>query len=162
MVHGLGIHRAHEADVIRESADVRQHGAHLGAALAVAFEGLDGRCDGPFFVAGRHGGEACGAAHAVGDVLPGHVLQHGLGIKKIDMRGTAALPEAHDTLRLRREVRESRQTDLSRVGAAFTEQRGERYTADALRGAAKQLPSVDTLLVEMEIVKHGGGVSDLR
>jgi hypothetical protein len=69
VIHGLGVHAPHQADVVRQGPNVRQHLAQLHAALAVFLERLDGGQGGPFGVAAGHGRETGRATDAVGDVF---------------------------------------------------------------------------------------------
>ena len=74
----------------------------------------------------------------------------------------AALPQTDDALRLRRKMRELRQTRLRGAGRETREQRSERKATNAVRGAAKKLTARDALFVEQEIVEHGRGLNKTR
>ena len=132
VVDGLGVHRAHEADVVSDASDMRQKLADLHARLAPRAERLDRGKRGPSRVVRRHRREAGAAADRRGDVGACVARQLGLRVEEVDMRRATALPEADHPLRAPRKVREARQpAHLRRRTCAERIARKERCKRDA-------------------------------
>ncbi len=86
MVEGVGVHRAHQAQIVRAGADVRDVVGKLDAALAVRLERAR---------AGQHRGVRLGEGQAqvLGHLgrqrLAAPLLQVRLGVEEIDLAGAA-------------------------------------------------------------------------
>jgi hypothetical protein len=101
VIEGVGVHRAHQAEIVRAGSDVRDEVRKLDAALPVRLEGT---------WAGQHGGVRLGEGQAqiLGHLrrqrLAAPLLQFGLGVEKIDLARAALHEHEDDVLRLGREV----------------------------------------------------------
>ena len=161
VIDGFGMHAANEGDVVRESADVRQHFAEHHAAFSVGFVRLDRGLHGPFAVAARHGGESRHAANGVGDIFSLHVAHDGFVVEKIEVRTAAALPEDDDTFGFGGEVRETGESCGGILRAARgvgAEEGAECGDAKAAGGAAEELATGDSGDVFRDGVGHGFSV----
>ena len=148
VVHRFGVHAPHQADLVGDAADAGQHLAHLDARFAVLPEALDRRDDRPLGIAARHRREPCAAADALGDILATAADQRRLGIKQVDVRRPASLPEHDDPLRRGRMMRQpwqaGRRSGLSHIArcrCVAVEQRRQRDRADAQASRAEEPPA---------------------
>ena len=140
VIHRLRVHRPHEADVVRDRPDVRQHRAHREPRAAVAPVRLDRRHAGPAGVAGRHRRQSRRAADRSRDVAARHLAQHRLVVEEIDMRRPAPLPHHDDALRLRNMMRQPGQGVAA--GRSRIEERRKGGEADASHRGAEKLPAI--------------------
>ena len=147
VVDRLGVHRADDADLVRDRAQVRQHLAQFDPAGTPLLEGLERRRRDVFRVAARHRGEAGVAAHAGGDVLAGHLGEQRFMIEEVDVRRASALPEADHALGLGGEVRQARQTANGLVrGLGIAGEEGpESDGADALDAGTQEATASQAL-----------------
>ena len=144
VVDGLGVHRAHDADLVSDAADVGQQFADLGAGLAVTGEFESARLAGEAGLRGHHARDALAAADGVGQVFVELPFELGLGIQQVEVRRSAGLKEADDALGLGSEVRQAGQSVDVRVGggagrSAPAEQMGEGAGAEAEAGLLQEL-----------------------
>ena len=98
MVDRLGVHRADQADVVRNGTNAWQELAQPAAGLAVLAEGFQRREDGVGLLRRRHGRETRRGPHRFGQFLQSHRRETGFVVEEIHLRGPAALPEQDDTL----------------------------------------------------------------
>ena len=141
MVDRLGVHRAQHAQLVDDAGRVRQQGAHLGAARAVATELAERRGNRQHGLVAAHAGEALARTHAVGQRLAVVCTHAWLGVEGLELRGPAGLEQVDDALRLRREVQAAvRHGILQRTGVHDV---GECECAEAEPGTVQPLPAVE-------------------
>ena len=111
MVELIRVHRAHEADVVRDGADVREEVGELHTALAVFLEGARRAHDTRGLLCEE--GEAHVLQHRFGQRLPVELVQHRLRIVEIHLARAALEVNVDDVFRARLVVRAARQNDAT-------------------------------------------------
>ena len=102
MVDRIDMHGANQGNIIGHCSDVGHERRDLHPALAVLLE-LKGRSHAlEHRLSGRHAGDALAPSDTRRQLLAGHLLELGLGVEKIEVRGRTRLEEVDDPLGLRR------------------------------------------------------------
>ena len=122
----------------------------------------DTRRNREILLARSHPGQTLPLPDAVREILCPLFLHLRLGIKKIHLRGRAALEKINDPFRLRREVREPGQrpggerSGGCRADGRLTQQRPQsRHTDPAAGGLQKRAPAQSHALAGIEVPKCG-------
>ncbi len=103
VVDGLGVHRAHEAELARDTPGMRHQLADPGAVLLVriAAEAEHRRRDGEAVLPAGHAGQALPLADRVGQVLVEAAPQFRLVVEEVELAGRALHVHVDDALRAR-------------------------------------------------------------
>ena len=150
VVDRLGVHRAHDGDVVGNGSDVRKQFGDLRAALPMTLE----------LEAGSHAVE--GLSHELGDALSlGETLRHGLAVhldqpgfvvEQIELRGRAGLEQVDHPRRpgparqgLHHPAGIGDNVGGSRPGGATAQQGGECRGADASGGLSEEMAARELL-----------------
>ena len=104
VIDGVGVHRLHHREVVDQLRGVRQQFTHPPSALAMLGELELRRCDRQPLLPTGHRRDPLTLADAVGEVLVEMLLQPGLVIPQVELRGTAIHMQVNDRLRLGREM----------------------------------------------------------
>ena len=136
MVDLVGMHRAHDAEVVGDGLEVREPFADALAALTAAFELRGGGLD-QLLLARRHGGQALAAPDGFRQLGAGEFHEPWLLIEELDLRRAAGLGQEDDALGLGGEVREVGQAEFagSIGGQGAADERRERHGAERESGA---------------------------
>ena len=127
VIRNIRVHRADDADVFRNAADIGPQLAHFGVGFAVARE-LERRLH-------QVAGLALRENRAAGQRLPVVLLQHRLGIEGVHVRHAAVREQENDPLGARLEVQLLQHSRSARGGFGglqrTAEHVGERHHAEA-------------------------------
>ena len=136
MVDLVGVHRAHDAEVVGDGLEVRQPFADALAALPAAFELRGGGLD-ELLLPGGHGGQSLAATHGFGQLGAGELHEAGLLVEELDLRRAPGLGQEDDALGLGGEMRKVGQTEFAgAVGSeGAADERRERHGAERESGA---------------------------
>ena len=143
MIRHIRVHGADHAQVIGMARGLFEQLADLQSALTVALEGK--------------GRAQCGTGGALGfqtlerDRLAVLLLQGGLGIKGVHLRGTAIHEQMHHAFRLRREVRCA--GGRSRVSCRHKP--AQCHAAESHAAAAQEIAAIEDQIAGMPGMMHG-------
>jgi len=147
VVDRLGGHRAHEADVVHDGAEVRKERADLGAVAAEALEGELGRVAEELLPLQLR--ELLAPGEALGHRLAVHRRQPRLRIEGLELRGPARHRQPDDAPHA---LRQGQRVDgtAGRGGAegGAVEQGRQRHAPHALGGAAEEGAAGEVRLVQ--------------
>ena len=116
VVDGIGVHRAHDANVVGNLCRVRQQVADPGTRFAMLLEAERGFDQRKAALAGCHRGQPLALADRLRQVLSAQLGQTRLGVERLDLGGAARLEKPDHALGLGREVRQASQAARSRLG----------------------------------------------
>ncbi len=157
MIERVGVHRAHQADLVGDLAQVREVIGNLHAALAARRE---------FAMAGQNGrrrldeGELQILSQRRGQRLAVPLFELRLRVEQIELAGSALHEHEDDVLGLWREHGRlwRERTQVRRGPVAFAlQQIGERQRADPARAVSKEAaPRLDfAILLEIHMIIPG-------
>ncbi len=106
----LGVERLHDRDVVDHLRGMRQQLRYPRSAPAVLRELVNRRRNRKPRLPRRHRRQALSLPHRIGQILVVPILEAGLVIEEILLRRAAEHVHVHGALRLRREVRQVRQS----------------------------------------------------
>ena len=86
VIEFIRVHGAHHQKVVGDGPEVRNDVAELHAALPVFLEGAFGSLE--YGGGWLDEGEASLVEDALGEALPGHFIELGLGVEEIDLGGS--------------------------------------------------------------------------
>ena len=144
VVDGLGEHRAHDAQVVRDARRVRQQLAKLRAAVPVLGE-LEWRADErDGRLVARHAREPLPTAHGIRKLLAVALVQQRLVVVEVELRRRAGHEQVDDALGLRREVRRAEDATVGiRCGSGVRGKHlGQGRAAEACAEAVEELAAV--------------------